>query len=153
MAVTFLPRNNDALARAFAALRTEEAEVIKDMAELQARFEALRTAMASMKSLMPSEQAASSEQRILKLSDAQPGRFAGMQFSKALKSFMDTQRDPLTPREATIKFEEAGWNFTAETFNNKLNQVGVSFRRYEGVQFKRTPDNKWMSIGSYSDLA
>lgn len=153
MAVTFLPRNNDALAQAFAALRAEESEVIKDMAELQTRLEALRTAMASMKMLLPSDGAPQPEQRVLKLADAQSGRFAGMPFSKALKSFMDTQVEPLTTREATTKFEEAGWTFTADSFDNKMNQVGVSFRRYENFQFKRTPDQKWLSIGGFADLA
>lgn len=153
MAVTYLPRNNNALEMALVALRAEEADVIKDMADLQSRLEALRTAMTSMRSLVSSEITSQPEQRVLKLTDPETGRFAGLPFTKALKSFMDTQREPLTTREATVKFEEAGWAFTADTQNNKINQVGVSFRRYIDKLFKRTEDGKWFSVGGVSDLS
>lgn len=154
MAVTYAPNHNDALLQALEAILKEEAEAIKDLAIVQSRIENLRAAKNAMRSLMPKNPFDVPEQQSIGLSD-QLGRgvYEGMKFTKALKLFMDSQTEPLSTKDATIAFEQSGWKFTADTLDNKMNQVGVSFRRNEGDLFRRVDGTQqWVSIGGIAEL-
>lgn len=157
MAVTFTrsPTNSNAIAEAYSTLRNEEVELLKDMTMIQARLESVRAAILSMKPLLPTEEVAREapimrrlilRQHVRELVDPQ------LSFSKALKRIMDAQVQALTTREAVAKLEESGWKFSSDIPDNKINQVGVTFRRFEESQYKRDNDGKWFSVDSPAAL-
>lgn len=77
----------------------------------------------------------------------EPGnRFAGMPFSIALKNYMDLMGEPKTTSQLASGFEHAGWRFNSPTQSAKVNQVGVTLRRFEGKYFRRAGDGLWASI-------
>jgi hypothetical protein len=156
MAVTFTPTNGNALSQALIALRNEEVELLKDLSAIQTRLESVRTAINSMKPLLPvAEDTASAESKskaFIRLAESTMEALDQLSFSKALKRVMDAQTQALTTREAVAKLEESGWKFTSDIPDNKINQVGVTFRRFEKSQYKRDADGKWFSVDSPVDM-
>ena len=154
MAVTYAPSNNNALSLALEAILKEETEALKDLATVSARIESLRAAKAAMRALMPQDSFDITPQQSLGLPDnVGRGIYDGMKFTRALKQFMDGQTEPMSTKDATIAFENSGWKFTADFFDNKMNQVGVSFRRYEGTLFKRVDNTQlWVAVGGVIEL-
>ena len=157
MAVTFTSSSSNALADAYSALRKEELDLIKDFTAIQARLEYVRAAIASMKPLLSTSDDALVDVPNKRYFIKVPTRLViddveSKSFSKALKKVMDSQTQSLTTREVVTQMEESGWTFNSEIADNKINQVGVTFRRLENSQYKRDKEGKWYSVDSPVDL-
>lgn len=139
-----------ALSLAFSALKDEETQLTKRVAELQARLSAVRQAISAMKPLLPQQEQekADLEEEDEDGDDAQnsAGPFAGLKFAQALKVYLDAQTAPLTTTEIARGFEDAGWKFRSQTQSGKVNQVGVTLRRFKDKLFEVNNEGRWSTI-------
>ncbi len=136
MSVNFV---RDPIKDAFDALCTEETK-------LESRLADVRSAIASMRQLIPKSivvEVRKNQVTSVQVKDSPVIDYEGLQFTKALKTFMDTLTEPLTVKEVAERFGQSGFKYST---NNPTNQINVSFIRNQGKMFERVEGGKWKSI-------
>ena len=176
MAIMVSPKASSAVADAYKALAAEEAVIVEQIKQLQAKQKALRELLDSMGQFLASApakattrldpQAAWPFPTSSKPEDAQrplivgsgdkleeeeeedddlDNPFAGMKFSQALWSFM--RNHPSMPTTVITKlFEEAGWKFSNDQWNHKINQIGMTLRHFQGRLFDQNKEKNWHTL-------
>lgn len=170
MAVVFKKQSN-AIADAFEALQAEEQRLKLSIESLEKRTVQVRQALDAMRPLLPqtplplkpvdawpsSDSLKATLQRFpypLESAKEQPeddeqavgaGLFEGLQFSQALHKFMLVM-PPATTTEIARRFEQAGWKFKNELQTGKVNQVGVTLRRFRGKLFETDAEGLWHAL-------
>ena len=143
MPVTYINNSEDLmnskLLQAFNALREQEASLMTEISIAQTRLEKVRLAISSMRPLVTLDASVKSNQDDLKFEEVPASGLSSLPFSKALESFMRSVNTPLSVREITNKFSEAGYKYSS---TSPINQVNVSLRRGLGKAYDRI-DGKW----------
>lgn len=153
MAFPFQPVASNPLVNAFKAIAEERIAVKAQIATLQARIDALDKALEAMRPILPvdaqdNEAAEQDEDATL---DAD-GPFAGQRFSEALHNFL-IGKSPMTPPEIADAFEQAGWKFRNPQRSNRVNQVGVTLRRFKQRSMaEQNESGKWIAVQGSTDL-
>jgi hypothetical protein len=140
-----------ALRAAWNALEAEAAQVQSRMDALETRLSQVHAAMSALKPLLPTPftaaTAPNSEDEIndgLEVSNP----FYGLTFSSALYKFMLNQ-PPSTTSEMATGFEMAGWRFKpGQSVSARVNQIGVTMRRFENKLFRRHDETRWVAMPS-----
>lgn len=180
MAIMVSPKVSSAVADAYKALAAEEAAIVDQIKQLQTKQKALRDVLDSMgqflaeapkstKRLDPqaawpfptSSRPEPAQRPLIVGSSDKPEEeeeeedddldkpFAGMRFSQALWKHM--QNRPGMPTTVITKlFEEAGWKFSNDQWNHKVNQVGVTLRRFQGRLFEQDEEKNWYALEQVS---
>lgn len=176
MAIAVSPKASSAVAEAYKVLSAEESAITDQIKALQAKQSALREVLVSMRPLLesnadgklthrgqvvwPFPTSSNSKQESVPVRASGGGEveeeeeeedgdltkpFAGMRFSQALWKNMHGR--PAMPTPIITKlFEEAGWKFRSDQWNHKVNQVGVTLRRFKGKLFDQNDDNLWFAL-------
>lgn len=140
------------LVSAINALREEQFSISKQMELLRHRYEKLQVAITAMEPLVdgydfkPSDEVSWENESI-------ENSYEGMRFTKALRTFMQGMPYPMSAAVIAKVFAQSGWVFNSEKASDQANQVGVTFRRYEGQYFKRHGENTWTLIDYPSEVS
>jgi hypothetical protein len=143
-----------ALRGAWIALEIEAAKVQSQIDSLEARLGQIRAAMSALKPLLPTPFLAQTGQNTDdEISEGleKSNPFYGLAFSSALYKFM-LNKPPSTTGEMAVGFETAGWKFKAnQSLPARVNQIGVTMRRFEGKLFRRVDENRWVAVTQHGN--
>lgn len=174
MAISVSPKASSAVAEAYKALTAEHALINEQIKSLFLKQKALQDVLESMKPLVESYQTrvrinpqaawpfpldvakkqdvqtslavGGEDEEEDEDGDVDPGNlFAGMKFSQALWKHM-IGKDALPTPIITKTFEQAGWKFRSDQWNHRVNQVGVTLRRFKGKLFEQNENGLWFAI-------
>lgn len=141
--------SDDPIAKALLTLQNEETALNSQLSELQTRLSQVRQAISAMKPLVRSAFAEQLQRPSVDEEEElgeEGNPYSGMKFSQALKQFLDGVPGWLSTTEIAKQFEESGWTFAQKDQSAKVNQIGVTLRRFRDKYFERNDDGGWRAI-------